>query len=303
MGKLTTVLKLSGIALFLGMCALPFILSLPTSGWKALSVQTGSMRPAINPGDMVLVNRVPISSLKVGDVITYVNPHNQKQTITHRIIAINGPQITVKGDANRAPDPVVFANSVVGRVKTAVPYLGHGVNFVRTPLGLLALIYIPALAIVISEIRRLSDHYRRMQPYISARVLTRMKGSAGKAKLALAGKLTVFLLVISAAVAIPTYAALTTTATLTGNTISSGAITPPPPPNQCTGGDNTTNTNVNVSGTGNGNTTVDVNNNNDQTASSGNASNNGNTNGGTATSGNASNCNSTNINVNITNNP
>src|SRR3990167_5786402 len=104
MGKLAAVLKLCGFALFFGICALLLMLSLPKSGWKALSVQTGSMQTALPIGTLVFVHRVPATSLKVGDVITYVNPSNKKQTITHRVVGIDKPQLIVKGDANRSAD-------------------------------------------------------------------------------------------------------------------------------------------------------------------------------------------------------
>lgn len=300
MSRFAAVFKLGGMALFFGICAMLLLLSLPQSGWKALSVQTGSMKPAIDTGDMVLVHHVPASDLQIGDVITYINPTNKKQTITHRLVAINGPQLIVKGDANRSADAPVSAPSVIGKVSYSLPHVGNALNFTRKPLGMWTLlavgVYLPALLIMISEIKKLNRYYRIADPYVSAKIRQRGKGSRPNPKYALAAKATMFLIVLSGIVFVPVaYAALTSTATLTGNTISSAAITPP---NQCTGN----NTNVNVSGSGGNNSnTVIVNNSSSQSSSTGNATNSGNTNGGNATSGNASNSNNTCININITN--
>jgi signal peptidase I len=68
---------LSGLAL-LG-------LSMPIGGRRALSVQTGSMEPAIKTGSLVFVTDVSAATIKPGDVITYTDPRNQAQTITHRV--------------------------------------------------------------------------------------------------------------------------------------------------------------------------------------------------------------------------
>src|SRR3989344_147488 len=289
MGKLATAFKLGGTALFIGICALLLMLSLPKSGWKALSVQTGSMRPAIAVGDLVLVHHVPASELQIGDVITYVNLQNKKQTITHRIVAINGPQITVKCDANRSTDAPISASTVVGKVSYSLPRVGNALNFTRETLGmwmLLALgVYLPALLIMISEARRLAEHYRKTQPYISPQIRSklRLRRPTVRGRTAVAAKLTVFLVVVSIAIAWPVKALLSSQATLTDNTMS--AVVPP-----CSG----SNTNINISG-GGGNNTVVVNNSNNQTATSGNAT------GNNATTGNVSNINCMNINITITN--
>jgi len=289
MSKLATALRLCGTALFIGICALLLVLSLPNSSWKALSVQTGSMQPAINAGDMVLVHRVPASNLQIGDVITYVNSHNKKQTTTHRIVAINGSQITVKGDANRSTDVPISASTVVGKVSYSLPRVGNALNFTREPLGMWMLlavgVYLPALLISISEVRRLAEYYRKTQPYIAPQIRSklRLRRPTIRGRLAVAAKLTVFLVVVSIAIAWPVEALLSSQATLMGNTIT--AVVPP-----CPG----SNTNINISG-GGGNNTVVVNNSNSQTATSGNVT------GNNATTGNVSNINCTNINITITN--
>lgn len=160
MGKLGMTLRIAAIILFVGFGASMLFFSLPFSGWKALSVQTGSMEPEIPAGSLVFVQGVPVESLGNGDVITFKSQQNEGVTITHRIVneaPLDGglERFVTKGDANDAPDPVVYANQVVGKVQASVPGVGSFMDFAKSPLGLILLIYIPALLIAISEIRLL----------------------------------------------------------------------------------------------------------------------------------------------------
>jgi len=142
------------------------IFGLPITGWKALSVQTGSMRPAINPGALVLVHRVPDSQeLHIGDVITYNSMVAKGERITHRIVGFKQVgtvrDIVVKGDANKTADPPLMPSQVVGKVTAHIPYAGRVVDFVHSIPGLIVLVYLPALLLIIFEIaaliRRLTE--------------------------------------------------------------------------------------------------------------------------------------------------
>ncbi len=202
------------------------------SGHKLLSVQTGSMAPAIKQGDLVSVNRVPLDELSEGDVITFVSPDGQR-TITHRIVTLlpedpAGNNVITKGDANAAADAPIEASSVVGKVQRHVPYAGHVLDFMYSWPGLILLIYIPALAIIVSETRRLAAYYRSLRYALPEWLGRHTKRSfhAGRS-VAFAGAVGLALL----SFALPVKAALQQTAHLTGNTITStGASVPLPEP-------------------------------------------------------------------------
>lgn len=140
-------------------------------GGRLYSIQTGSMEPGISPGGMVAIRPVEPASLRVGDVVTYVSPENRNVTITHRIIELEESAqsgrtiITTQGDANAVPDQPVSDALVVGRMSFYVPFAGAVLDFVRNPLGLLALIYVPALTVMIAEIRKLQAYYKSREPY------------------------------------------------------------------------------------------------------------------------------------------
>jgi signal peptidase I len=155
------------MALFAVFAVSMLVLSLPMSGWRALSVQTGSMRPTINPGALVLVHRVPADSLHIGDVITYSSRVVPGETITHRIVAFkqlgSTREIIVKGDANKVADPPLTSAQVVGKVVKHVPFAGKIIDALHKPLGILLLIYVPALLIVAYEIKLLVHRLTKLE--------------------------------------------------------------------------------------------------------------------------------------------
>lgn len=89
-------------------------------------VASGSMRPAMDVGDVAIIAQTPIDRLKLGDIIAYWRGRN---LVIHRISDIRqsaGRVILVtKGDANADPDhDPVFPLQVVGKVILIVPKVG-----------------------------------------------------------------------------------------------------------------------------------------------------------------------------------
>ncbi|GIW68142.1 MAG: hypothetical protein KatS3mg099_090 [Candidatus Parcubacteria bacterium] len=135
-------------------------------------VQSGSMSPAIPTGSLVVIR--PSQSYEIGDVITFQTPGARVPT-THRIVAdeiIAGRRFFItKGDANEDADTRrVSESSVEGKVVLAVPYLGYILDFARTPLGFLAIIVVPALAVVLEEGRVLYEAWRERRESSPGRV-------------------------------------------------------------------------------------------------------------------------------------
>jgi signal peptidase len=124
----------------------------------ALTVQSGSMEPAIGVGSVVFVQDVPAEHVEEGDVITYQDDGGNY--VTHRAIRkfTAGPdgesiQFRTKGDANDAADPEpVYRGDVVGRVMFTVPFIGYVIAFADTGYGFMLLVWGPVLALVFSEL-------------------------------------------------------------------------------------------------------------------------------------------------------
>lgn len=113
-------------------------------------VESGSMIPTLEKGDLIISIGVDPSNLKVGDIILFKSPLNPNIIIVHRIIRIynynNTILIETKGDNNPVPDPWrVNGNQVLGKVIFRIPYLGWPSIFSNQiswflPLVLLAII-------------------------------------------------------------------------------------------------------------------------------------------------------------------
>jgi signal peptidase len=122
--------------------------------WHATPVLSGSMRPGLQPGDIVVTQRVPISDLHVRDVIVFHPPDEAGRQTVHRIVKLqvrNGTTvITTRGDANSVNDPAVTAlkGTDAYRVARVIPLVGYPAVWLQggrhgllvTGLGILLLV-------------------------------------------------------------------------------------------------------------------------------------------------------------------
>jgi signal peptidase len=119
-------------------------------------VLSGSMEPAISPGDAVVVDSVDPTTIDRGDVITFTRGTGGVP-VTHRVVDIRdgdgGLVFETKGDANEDADPEpVAAEQVTGEVWFVIPFIGHVIFFANTPAGLIVLVGIPIVGFVLSEL-------------------------------------------------------------------------------------------------------------------------------------------------------
>ena len=126
---------LLGWAIYLAVIVGAIVLGPPIMGWALdtdypmATVSSGSMWPALKEGDILLVQGVDSAEdLKVGDIIAF---RHEGGLAIHRIVSIDGEQITTQGDANSKQDTPIAFDDVVGRAVEVggrlarVPYLGH----------------------------------------------------------------------------------------------------------------------------------------------------------------------------------
>jgi signal peptidase I len=93
-------------------------------------VLTGSMRPTMPPGSMVVVKPVPAQQLGIGHVITYQLESGKPTVVTHRIVSMGRfrgePIFRTQGDANDVHDQKWVRPAQIRGVRWyAVPYLGY----------------------------------------------------------------------------------------------------------------------------------------------------------------------------------
>lgn len=100
-------------------------------GATPYTVLTGSMRPQMPPGTLVVVRPVPVRDLTVGTVVTYQLASGKPEVVSHRIVAkgYDGRgrlQFQTKGDANDVADAAwVRPVQIRGQRWYSVPYLGY----------------------------------------------------------------------------------------------------------------------------------------------------------------------------------
>ena len=98
-------------------------------GATAYTVLTGSMRPGMPPGTLVVVRSIAPEDIKVGDVVTFQMESGDPAVATHRVkevgVSLDGTyHFTTKGDANGASDVRdVRPEQIRGVRWYSVPYL------------------------------------------------------------------------------------------------------------------------------------------------------------------------------------
>lgn len=125
--------------------------------YRFLVVQSGSMAPAIMTGDVIVIS--PQEEYQKNEVITFIG--DDGRTVTHRIAEINyssSPETTIitKGDANRSIDIAEISPAqVMGKVVLTIPRFGYVIAFGRSRWGLVFLVLIPAILVIIDEVKKI----------------------------------------------------------------------------------------------------------------------------------------------------
>ena len=119
-------------------------------GFQFLSIQTDSMYPTLQPGDLIIDREVKdVTTLKKRDIITYWTTINGERVLnTHRIEEIydTGDFLTfeTKGDKNTLVDTLmVHEAEVVGVYKARIPGVGKVFDYLQTSIGFLVVVVIP----------------------------------------------------------------------------------------------------------------------------------------------------------------
>lgn len=116
-------------------------------GYSPLIVMSGSMEPAIYPGDLVVIREQPAEEYQIGDVATYL----QGETVyTHRIVDQENGLFVLKGDSNNAVDDSIAPSQFVGKVIFTIPKIGIAIVFFKRPAGM-ALLALALMFFIIDE--------------------------------------------------------------------------------------------------------------------------------------------------------
>ena len=132
-------------------------------GMRMYVVLTGSMHPSLPAGSLIITS--PKQTYVPGDIISFTNPRS-RAIVTHRIVSVTKDTYTTKGDRNASRDfEPVHISEIVGRVMVVIPYVGHLVSFIKTPLGFVVCLIIPGVFVVVSESRVIVSEARKLKKH------------------------------------------------------------------------------------------------------------------------------------------
>jgi len=103
---------------------LGFVLS---TDMPVVAVESNSMVPTFQKGDILVLQGVPEKDLKIGDIIVF-SPSPTQTPVVHRIIKINNDgTFQTRGDANSGQLPFekkIEYSQIHGKVIFIIPYIG-----------------------------------------------------------------------------------------------------------------------------------------------------------------------------------
>ena len=118
-------------------------------GWRPYVVQSGSMEPRINVGDVILASPEDDPAALLGRVAVFTDPVFRDHPKAHRVIAINDDRsLTTKGDANPTADTSpVPVSDVRGLARLLVAFVGLPLIWMWSGQWLLVLAFLATLGL------------------------------------------------------------------------------------------------------------------------------------------------------------
>lgn len=111
-------------------------------GYSYFNVATGSMRPEISEGDLVIVKKYDSDHYQVGMTVTY-QLSKGSTPVTHRIVSRDGDTIITRGintETNNRDDEPFNVSCIIGEVVNVIPSFYKVTNFVTSPIGIVLIL-------------------------------------------------------------------------------------------------------------------------------------------------------------------
>jgi signal peptidase I len=116
-------------------------------GWRPFVIESGSMEPRINVGDVILASPESDPQALLGRVTVFDDPGHPGETKSHRIVALNPDgTMTSKGDANPTVDSTpVKVSDVRGLGRLLVGFVGLPLIWAQTGQWLYLLLFLMSM--------------------------------------------------------------------------------------------------------------------------------------------------------------
>ncbi len=131
-GRVSAAKSLSSIMLAtVVLLILVVIVGMVLGAWRFTVIDTGSMRPTLNPGDVGVLTSERMADLRRGQIVAFHPPGEPRLTVVHRVFSIqrthDGVVIQTKGDANNATDPwrARLVGNTIWRVSVKASKIGY----------------------------------------------------------------------------------------------------------------------------------------------------------------------------------
>ncbi|MHA1797143.1 MAG: signal peptidase I [Candidatus Helarchaeota archaeon] len=118
-------------------------------------VVSGSMKPTLNEGDILIIQHVQDGEIQKNDIIVFwaktwggLDPGTP---VVHRVINITysgESYYETKGDNNPTSDPLTPYHNVIGKVIFVIPYLGYPIYIFNTTTGKFFLYFLIGLTVI-----------------------------------------------------------------------------------------------------------------------------------------------------------
>lgn len=145
------------------------VVAVASGDWQVRPILSGSMRPGFPVGGIVATQRVPVSTLRVGDVVVFHPPHQAGVTYIHRIVWLErkGDRLLVrtKGDANVYRDPWTLRvrGPVAYQARFTLPLLGYAAVWLHSPGGRRDMLIVAGCAFLVCAVSLLAEWKRRFR--------------------------------------------------------------------------------------------------------------------------------------------
>lgn len=105
-------------------------------GVQPTVIYSGSMRPAMDVGDIVIITETPVDAIEEGDIIQY---RTTNANVVHRVYEVyeeGGSNLFItKGDANDNPDSdPIFPEQITGKAVFTIPKIGWVSIYVKSAI-------------------------------------------------------------------------------------------------------------------------------------------------------------------------
>lgn len=107
-------------------------------GYRGQVVLSGSMRPALAPGDMIVAHEISATEIRAGQIISFAAPGDGR-TMTHRVTSARATgsgmvAVVTRGDANSTSEHWKIATTgTVGEIVATIPKVGYATRWAASP--------------------------------------------------------------------------------------------------------------------------------------------------------------------------